>query len=174
LRSFPLVLLLITEEKRPTLTSQPPPVRYLYVPIRSFLSLLQTKQSQVPQLLPIRLVLQSPHQIHCSSLNMFQSLDVLLVVRGPKQYSTQGTASPVLSTGGLPAPASYTVSDTSQDAPGLLGHLYTLVSHVQPRVNQHPQGPFRLHSLPTTLPQAFSTAWSFCDHSSGPSRTWFC
>ena len=46
--------------------------------------LLQTKQSQLPQLFFIRLVLQTPHQFCCPSLDMFQGLNVLLVVRGPK------------------------------------------------------------------------------------------
>ena len=39
----------------------------------------------------------------------------------------------------FPGPAGHTVSDTSQDASGLLGHLGTLLAHVQPAVNQHPQ-----------------------------------
>ena len=34
----------------------------------------------------------------------------------------------------LPAPAGYTISGTSQDAIGLLGHLGTLLAHVQPNV----------------------------------------
>ena len=44
--------------------------------------LLWTEQSQFPQLLPKRLVLQTPHQIHCPSLDMLQSISVFLVVRG--------------------------------------------------------------------------------------------
>ncbi|GAB0187966.1 hypothetical protein GRJ2_001261900 [Grus japonensis] len=39
----------------------------------------------------------------------------------------------------FPGPAGHTVSDTSQDALGLLGHLGTLLAHVQPAVNHHPQ-----------------------------------
>ena len=35
--------------------------------------------------------------------------------------------------------AGNTISDTSQDAIGLLGHLGTLLAHVQSSVNQHPQ-----------------------------------
>ena len=45
--------------------------------------LLQTEQSQFPQLLPIRLALQIL-QFHCPSLDTLQSLDVFLVVRGSK------------------------------------------------------------------------------------------
>ena len=40
--------------------------------------LLQTKQSQLPELLPVRLVLQTPHQLCCPSLDMLQSLSVFL------------------------------------------------------------------------------------------------
>ena len=47
-------------------------------------SLLQTKQSQFPQLLLVRLVLQTTNQLCCLSLNMLQGLGVFLVVRGPK------------------------------------------------------------------------------------------
>jgi len=36
----------------------------------------------------------------------------------------------------LPTPAAHTIPDTSQDAIGLLGHLGTLLAHVQPAVNQ--------------------------------------
>jgi len=43
--------------------------------------LLQTEQPQLPQLLLIRLVLQTPHQPRCPPL---QPLNVFLVVRGPK------------------------------------------------------------------------------------------
>ena len=46
--------------------------------------LLQTEQSQLPQLLLIRLVLQTSHQFHCPSLDMLQGLNVFLVVWGPK------------------------------------------------------------------------------------------
>ena len=45
------------------------------------LSLLQTKQSQLPQPLFIRLALQTLHHLHCSSPDMLQHLNVLLVVR---------------------------------------------------------------------------------------------
>ena len=46
--------------------------------------LLQTEQPQLPQLLLIRLVLQTPHQPRCPSLDTLQPLNVLLVVRGPE------------------------------------------------------------------------------------------
>ena len=65
--------------------------------------LLQTKQSQLPQLLLKRPVLQIPHQLHCPSLDSLQCLDVFLVVRGPKLNTvlrTQAVASPDVSRGG--------------------------------------------------------------------------
>jgi len=46
--------------------------------------LLQTKQSQLSQLPLIRLVPQTPHQLCCPSLNMFQGINVFLLGRGPK------------------------------------------------------------------------------------------
>ncbi|KAK4832272.1 hypothetical protein QYF61_021671 [Mycteria americana] len=44
----------------------------------------QTKQSQLPQLLLIRLLLQTLHQLRCPSLYALQHLNVSLVVGGPK------------------------------------------------------------------------------------------
>ena len=38
--------------------------------------LLKTESPQLPQLVPVRLVLQTPHQLHCPSLGMLQGLDV--------------------------------------------------------------------------------------------------
>ena len=49
--------------------------------------LLQTEQSQLPQPLLIRLVFQTPHQLHCPSLDMLQGLHVFLLARGPKVSS---------------------------------------------------------------------------------------
>ena len=46
--------------------------------------LLQTEQSQLTQLLLIRPVLQTPHQLCCPSLGRLQELSVFLVLRGPK------------------------------------------------------------------------------------------
>ncbi|KAK4827144.1 hypothetical protein QYF61_014738 [Mycteria americana] len=44
----------------------------------------KAKQPQFPQLLLIRLVLQTLHQLRCPSLDTLQHLNVPLVVRGPK------------------------------------------------------------------------------------------
>ncbi|KAK4832875.1 hypothetical protein QYF61_025971 [Mycteria americana] len=95
--------------------------------------LLQAKQSQFPQLLLIRLLLQTLHQLHCPSLDVLQHLNVLLVVRGPKWNTAfEGDDH-------FPSPAGHTISDTSQDGVGLLGHLGTLLAHVQLAVKQYPQ-----------------------------------
>ncbi|KAK4830016.1 hypothetical protein QYF61_008279 [Mycteria americana] len=103
---------------------------------------LQAKQPQFPQPLLIRLLLQTLHQLHCPSLHTLQHLNVSLVVRGPKlntgfevwphQCRVQGHDH-------FPSPAGHAFSDASQDAIGLLGHLGTLLAHIQAAVNQHPQ-----------------------------------
>ncbi|KAK4811287.1 hypothetical protein QYF61_023339 [Mycteria americana] len=94
---------------------------------------LQAKQPQFPQPLLIRLALQTLHQLHCPSLDTLQQLNVLLVVRAPKVNTVfEGHSH-------FPSPAGHTVPDRSQDAVGFLGHLGTLLAHIQPAVNQHPQ-----------------------------------
>ncbi|KAK4821776.1 hypothetical protein QYF61_000837 [Mycteria americana] len=102
----------------------------------------QTKQSQFPQLLLITLLLQTLYQLHCPSLDTLQHVHVFLVLRDPKlntvfevrlyQHQVQGH-------GHFPSPAGHTIPDTSQDAIGFLVHLGTLLAHVQPAINQHPQ-----------------------------------
>ncbi|KAK4824611.1 hypothetical protein QYF61_016880, partial [Mycteria americana] len=95
--------------------------------------LLQAKQPQFPQPLLIRLVLQTLHQLRCPSLDTLQHLNVSLVVRGPKLNTV------VEGHNHFPSPAGHAIFDTSQDAIGLLGHLGTLLAHIQTAVNQHPQ-----------------------------------
>ncbi|KAK4817891.1 hypothetical protein QYF61_002060 [Mycteria americana] len=107
----------------------------------------QAKQPQLPQPLLIRLLLQTLHQLCCPSLDTLQHLNVSLVLRGPKlstvfkvrphQYRVQGHDH-------FPTPAGHTISDTSQDAVGLFGHLGRQLAHIQLAGNQHPQ-------IPTTL-----------------------
>ncbi|KAK4828874.1 hypothetical protein QYF61_001002, partial [Mycteria americana] len=48
------------------------------------MQLIQAKQSQFPQPLLTRLLLQTLHQLHCPSLDTLQHLNVPLVVGGPK------------------------------------------------------------------------------------------
>jgi len=53
----------------------------------------------------------------------------------------------------LPTPAGHTISDTSQDAVGLLGHLATLLAHVQPALDQHIQVLFCLGACQPLFPK---------------------
>ncbi|KAK4828478.1 hypothetical protein QYF61_026703 [Mycteria americana] len=81
-----------------------------------------------PALLPFFARAPAPQCLSCSG--------------GPKtEHSVRGAASPVLSTGHnhFPSSAGHTIPDTSQDAVGLLGHLGTLLAHIQPAIDQHPQ-----------------------------------
>ncbi|KAK4812905.1 LOW QUALITY PROTEIN: hypothetical protein QYF61_027299 [Mycteria americana] len=103
---------------------------------------LQAKQPQLPQPLPISLVLQTLPQLHCPSLDTLQPLNVSLGVRGPKLntvFEVQPHQCRVQGDDHCPSPAGHTISDTSQDAIGHLGHLGTLLAHTQPAVNQHAQ-----------------------------------
>jgi len=53
----------------------------------------------------------------------------------------------------LPTPAGHSIPDTSQDAVGLLGHLGTLLAHVQPAADQHPEILFRQETFQPLLPE---------------------
>ncbi|KAK4808950.1 hypothetical protein QYF61_013584 [Mycteria americana] len=100
------------------------------------------EQPQVPQLLPISLVLQTLPQLRCPSLDTLQPLNVSLVARGPKLntvFEVQPHQCRVQGDDHCPSPAGHTISDTSQDSVGRLGHLGTLLAHIQPAVNQHPR-----------------------------------
>ncbi|KAK4817018.1 hypothetical protein QYF61_025938 [Mycteria americana] len=117
---------------------------------------LQTKQPQFPQLLLIRLVLQTLHQLPCSSLDLLQHLNVSLVVRGPKLntvFKVRPHQCRVQGHDHFPSPAGHTISDTSQDAIGLLSHLGTLLAHMQPAVDQHPQVLFHQAAFQPLFPK---------------------
>ncbi|KAK4826425.1 hypothetical protein QYF61_008958 [Mycteria americana] len=102
----------------------------------------EAKQPQFPQPLLIRLLLQTLHQLRCPSLDTLQHLNVFLVVRGPK-LNTVFEMQPHQCRGQgdnhFPSPAGHTISDTSQDAVGLLSHLDTLLAHIQLAIDQYPQ-----------------------------------
>ncbi|KAK4823681.1 hypothetical protein QYF61_005652 [Mycteria americana] len=103
---------------------------------------LQAKQSQFPQPLLRRLVLQTLHQLRCPSLDTLQHLNVPLVVGGPKLntvFEVRPHQCRVQGHDHIPSPAGHAIFDTSQDAIGFLGHLGTLLAHIQLAVNQHPQ-----------------------------------
>ncbi|KAK4830581.1 hypothetical protein QYF61_011759 [Mycteria americana] len=102
----------------------------------------QAKQSQLPQPLLIRLLLQTLHQLRCPSLHTLQYLNVSLVVGGPKlntAFEVRPHQCRVQGHDHFPSPAGHAIFDTSQDAIGFLGHLGTLLAHIQAAVNQHPQ-----------------------------------
>ncbi|KAK4811173.1 hypothetical protein QYF61_019804 [Mycteria americana] len=117
---------------------------------------LQAKQPQLPQQLLIRLLLQTLHQLRCPSLDTLQHLNVSLVVGGPKPntvFEVQPHQGRVQGHNHFPSPAGHTIPDTSQDAIGFLGHLGTLLAHIQLAVNQHPQVLFCLAAFQPLFPK---------------------
>ncbi|KAK4829076.1 hypothetical protein QYF61_002020 [Mycteria americana] len=81
-------------------------------------------------------------QLRCPSLDTLQHLNVSLVVRGPKLntvFEVWPHQCRVEGHDHFPSPAGHDISDTSQNAIGFLGHLGTLLAHIQAAVNQHPQ-----------------------------------
>jgi len=87
---------------------------------------------------------------------MLQHLTVLLVLRGPKLNTVlevQPHQCQVQGHDHLRTPPDHTVPDTSQDAVGLLGHLGTLLAHVQLVVDQHPKVLLRWAAFLPLLPK---------------------
>ncbi|KAK4829616.1 LOW QUALITY PROTEIN: hypothetical protein QYF61_005743 [Mycteria americana] len=71
---------------------------------------------------------------------------------GPKtEHSIQGAASPGHDR--FPTPAGHPIPDTSQDAIGLLGHLGTLLVHIQRAINQYPQDLFHQAAFQPLFPK---------------------
>ncbi|KAK4824387.1 LOW QUALITY PROTEIN: hypothetical protein QYF61_014047 [Mycteria americana] len=102
---------------------------------------LQAKQPQFPQPLLTGLLLQTLHQLRCPSLDTLQHLNVSLVVGGPKLntvFQVRPHQCRVQGRDHFPSPAGHAIFDTSQDAIGFLGHLGTLLAHIQPAISQHP------------------------------------
>ncbi|KAK4818276.1 hypothetical protein QYF61_009994 [Mycteria americana] len=141
LRPFPLVLWLVTWEQRLTPTSLQPPFRlnnpsslsrsssdFCSRPFTSFIALLWTRSST-----SMSLVVRGP------------KLNTVFEVR-PHQCRVQGHDH-------FPSPAGHAISDRSQDAVGLLGHLGTLLAHIQPAVNQHPQVLFHQAAFQPLFPK---------------------
>ncbi|KAK4824657.1 hypothetical protein QYF61_017030 [Mycteria americana] len=117
---------------------------------------LQAKQPQFPQPLLIRLLLQTLHQLHCPSLDTPQHLNVPLVVGGPKLntvFEVWPHQCRVQGHNHFPSPAGHAIFDTSQDAIGFLGHLGTLLAHIQLSVNQYPQVLFCLAAFQPLFPK---------------------
>ncbi|KAK4832220.1 hypothetical protein QYF61_021067, partial [Mycteria americana] len=119
LRPFPLVLSLVTWEKRPTPTWLQPPYRQLKRAGRFPLSLLFSR-------------LNNPRSSYDLCSRPFTSFDIE-TVRGPKLssgFEVQPHQCQAQGDDHFPSPASHTISDTSQDAIGLLGYLSTLLAHI--------------------------------------------
>ncbi|KAK4831480.1 hypothetical protein QYF61_017981 [Mycteria americana] len=117
---------------------------------------LEAKQSQLPQPLLIRLLLQTLPQLRCPSLDTLQPLNVSLGVRGSKLntgFKVQPHQCQVQGHDHCPSPAGHTIPDTSQDAVGLLGHLSTLLAHIQAAVDQHPQVLFHQAAFQPLFPK---------------------
>ncbi|KAK4828223.1 hypothetical protein QYF61_024718 [Mycteria americana] len=96
-------------------------------------------------------------QLRCPSLHTLQHLNVSLVVGGPKLntvFEVRPHQCRVQGHGHFPSPAGHTIPDTSQDAVGFLGHLGTLLAHVQPAVNQHPQVLFHRTAVQPLVPKS--------------------
>ncbi|KAK4823957.1 hypothetical protein QYF61_008343 [Mycteria americana] len=143
------------EEKFPNIQSKPPLAQLEATsscPITCYLgektdpqlstTSFQAKQFQLPQPLLIRLLLQTLHQLRCPSLDTLQHLNIPLVVGGPKLntvFQVRPHQCRVQGHNHSPSPAGHAIFDTSQDAIGFLGHLGTLLAHIQVAVNQHPQ-----------------------------------
>ncbi|KAF4804897.1 hypothetical protein TURU_003799 [Turdus rufiventris] len=115
---------------------------------------LQAKQPQPPQLFLIGLRFQALHQ-PCCLLWTGSSISTSFLNGGARTgHSTQGEASPVLSTGeDLPFPSGHNIPDTGRDAIDLLGHQGTLLAHVHPAVDQYLQFPFCLGTVQPHRPQ---------------------
>ncbi|KAK4824303.1 LOW QUALITY PROTEIN: hypothetical protein QYF61_013048 [Mycteria americana] len=89
---------------------------------------------------------EKAHRLSSSAVVMFKQCSVVIFLKGAHGYegpklNTVFEVRPHQCRGDnhFPTPAGHTISDTSQDAIGLLGHLGTLLAHIQPAVDQHPQ-----------------------------------
>ena len=60
----------------------------------------------------------------------------------------------------FPSPAHHTIPDTSQDTIGLLGHLGTMLAHIQLTVHQYTKVPFHQAALehPAMLRNTYASA----------------
>ncbi|RMC09987.1 hypothetical protein DUI87_12777 [Hirundo rustica rustica] len=106
-------------------------------------------------------------------LDVLKRLNVLPKLRGP-ELDTALKVWPdqcqVHGKNDLPAPAGHTIPDPGQDAIDPLGHLGTLLAHVQ-LLAPAPPGPFPPGHCPGTVSPAYNTAGGYCGQSAGLS-TW--
>ena len=101
--------------------------------------LLQTEQSQLPQPLLVKACAPDPSPASLPFSGRSTMPQCLSCSERPEtEHSTQGTASPVLSTGGQLLPCScwpHSISNAGQDALAL-ALLATLLAHVQLSIDQ--------------------------------------
>ncbi|KAK4827680.1 hypothetical protein QYF61_020814, partial [Mycteria americana] len=166
---FQCLITPFSEVKFPNIQSKPPLVQLEAIssrPITCYLgeesdphlstTSFQAKQPQLPQPLLIRLLLQTLHQLRCPSLDTLQHLNVSLVVGGPKLntvFEVRPHQCRVQGHDHFPSPAGHAIFHTSQDAIGFLGHLGTLLPHIQAAVNQHPQVLFHSAAFQPLFPK---------------------
>ncbi|KAK4822219.1 hypothetical protein QYF61_011860 [Mycteria americana] len=94
-------------------------------------------------------------KLRCSSLDTLQHLNVSFVVRDPKLntvFEVRPHQCRVQGHDHIPT-AGHAILDTSQDAIGFLGHLGTLLAHIQAAVNQHAQVLFCLAAFQPLFPK---------------------
>ncbi|KAK4813146.1 hypothetical protein QYF61_013111 [Mycteria americana] len=134
LRPFPLVLSLVTWEKRPI------------PPLYTLLS------GSCPSAAPHKTCAPDPSSASLPFSGHALAPQCLSCIEGPKtEHSIRGAASP--GDNHCPSPAGHAISDTSQDAIGLLGHLHTLLAHIQVAVDQHPQVLFHQAAFQPLFPK---------------------
>ncbi|KAK4827707.1 LOW QUALITY PROTEIN: hypothetical protein QYF61_020985 [Mycteria americana] len=138
------------EEIFPNIQPKPPLVQLEAIsshPITCYLG-----EETDPHLSKPHFRLNSPSSLSCSSQDLFSrpftSFVALLWTRSstsmrrPKLntvFEVQPYQCRVRGHNHFPTPAGHTIPDTSQDAINLLGHLGTLLAHIQAAVDQHPQ-----------------------------------
>ncbi|KAK4818807.1 hypothetical protein QYF61_019736 [Mycteria americana] len=163
-----------SEEKFPNIQSKPPLAQLEAIsscPITCYLGEETDPHLSTTSFQAVVESSKTLHQLRCPSLDTLQHLNVSLVVGGPKLntvFEVQPHQCQVQGDNHFPSPAGHAIVDTSQDAIGFLGHLGTLLAHIQPAVNQHPQvlfhrgafqplfpKPVALHGVAVAQPQVF-------------------
>lgn len=119
--------------------------------MKSHLCLFQTKQTQFPQLFLTSLISKSLHQPHCSSLHMFEQLNVLLVVSHLRKSSWVALIWPFSGTS-----SSVSSHGTSKSSASLLGRLPSITKVIPARVV-----PACQTSIPPTSSPFSLLSWRF-------------
>jgi len=117
------------------------------------LTLLQAKETHLPQPLLVREMLHSLNRFSGSALDSLKQFPVL-ELRSPELdtiFQMQSHQGSVKREENQSRPTNHTSSNTPQDATGLLGQKGTVLAHDYPAVHQDPQVPFP-YALPLHLP----------------------